>query len=69
MEVQKQNLLSIVSVIFNLILYCLQLEPHINGPFTPDLANPISEVGAAAKKNGWPLDIKVGKTQHARVML
>lgn len=36
------------------------LEPHINGPFTPDLANPVSKIGAAAQKNGWPLDIKVG---------
>uniref|UniRef100_A0A8D8Z3H0 aconitate hydratase n=1 Tax=Cacopsylla melanoneura TaxID=428564 RepID=A0A8D8Z3H0_9HEMI len=35
------------------------LEPHVNGPFTPDLAHPISKLGAAAKENGWPLDIKV----------
>uniref|UniRef100_A0AAR2L6Z3 Aconitate hydratase, mitochondrial n=1 Tax=Pygocentrus nattereri TaxID=42514 RepID=A0AAR2L6Z3_PYGNA len=37
-----------------------ELKPHINGPFTPDLAHPVSEVGATAQKNGWPLDIKVG---------
>lgn len=36
------------------------LEPHINGPFTPDLASPISKLGENAKKNGWPLEIKVG---------
>lgn len=36
------------------------LEPHVNGPFTPDLANPISRLGESAKKNGWPIDIKVG---------
>lgn len=36
------------------------LEPHINGPFTPDLAHPIDKVGEAAKKNNWPMDIKVG---------
>ncbi|XP_018326262.1 probable aconitate hydratase, mitochondrial [Agrilus planipennis] len=36
------------------------LEPHINGPFTPDLASPISKIGENAKKNGWPIDIKVG---------
>lgn len=36
------------------------LEPHVNGPFTPDLANPVSHLGEAAKENGWPLDIKVG---------
>jgi hypothetical protein len=37
------------------------LEPHINGPFTPDLAHPISKVGKTAADKGWPLDIKVGK--------
>uniref|UniRef100_A0A4W3H100 Aconitate hydratase, mitochondrial n=1 Tax=Callorhinchus milii TaxID=7868 RepID=A0A4W3H100_CALMI len=37
-----------------------ELKPHINGPFTPDLAHPVSEVGAAAEKHGWPLEIKVG---------
>uniref|UniRef100_A0A8B9KJP4 Aconitate hydratase, mitochondrial n=1 Tax=Astyanax mexicanus TaxID=7994 RepID=A0A8B9KJP4_ASTMX len=37
-----------------------ELQPHINGPFTPDLAHPVSEVGAAAQKNGWPLEVKVG---------
>ncbi|KOX71536.1 Aconitate hydratase, mitochondrial [Melipona quadrifasciata] len=36
------------------------LEPHVNGPFTPDLAHPISKLGENAKKNGWPNDIKVG---------
>ncbi|XP_026749844.1 probable aconitate hydratase, mitochondrial [Galleria mellonella] len=36
------------------------LEPHVNGPFTPDLANPISKLGEEAKKAGWPLDIRVG---------
>nr|KAG5714687.1 hypothetical protein BaRGS_000175 [Batillaria attramentaria] len=37
-----------------------QLEPHVNGPFTPDLAHPISKLGETAKKNNWPLDIRVG---------
>uniref|UniRef100_A0A6P7GS70 Probable aconitate hydratase, mitochondrial n=1 Tax=Diabrotica virgifera virgifera TaxID=50390 RepID=A0A6P7GS70_DIAVI len=36
------------------------LEPHVNGPFTPDLASPISKLGANANKNGWPVDIRVG---------
>ncbi|XP_022830539.1 aconitate hydratase, mitochondrial [Spodoptera litura] len=36
------------------------LEPHVNGPFTPDLANPISKLGDIAKKNDWPVDIRVG---------
>ncbi|XP_018350897.1 PREDICTED: probable aconitate hydratase, mitochondrial [Trachymyrmex septentrionalis] len=36
------------------------LEPHVNGPFTPDLAHPISKLGETAKKNDWPNEIKVG---------
>lgn len=37
-----------------------ELEPHVNGPFTPDLATPIDKLGDAAKKNGWPLEVKDG---------
>ncbi len=37
-----------------------KLEPHVNGPFTPDLATPIGELGETAKKNGWPLEVKDG---------
>ncbi|KAK5058692.1 hypothetical protein LTR84_010956 [Exophiala bonariae] len=33
------------------------LEPHINGPFTPDLSHPLSSFGAAAAKSGWPLEL------------
>ena len=36
------------------------LEPHINGPFTPDLAWPLSKFGAAVKENGWPEVLSVG---------
>jgi len=36
------------------------LEPHINGPFTPDLAWPISKFAAAVKENGWPAKLEVG---------
>jgi aconitate hydratase len=36
------------------------LEPHLNGPFTPDLATPISEMKEAAAANGWPTKIEVG---------
>ena len=34
-----------------------KLIPHLNGPFTPDLATPIGEMNAKATKNGWPLNI------------
>ncbi|MGW9685702.1 aconitate hydratase [Flagellimonas sp. 2504JD1-5] len=36
------------------------LEPHLNGPFTPDLATPISKMSEAAKANDWPLNVEVG---------
>ena len=36
-----------------------ELEPHLNGPFTPDLATPISKVKEEALKNNWPLKIEV----------
>ena len=38
----------------------VQLEPHVNGPFTPDLAHPVSKLGQTAKAKGWPMDISVG---------
>jgi aconitate hydratase len=34
-----------------------ELAPHINGPFTPDLCHPVKDLGANAKKAGWPMDI------------
>ncbi|MBL0342329.1 MAG: aconitate hydratase [Bacteroidetes bacterium] len=36
------------------------LEPHVNGPFTPDLAWPISKFAAAVKENNWPAKLDVG---------
>ena len=36
------------------------LEPHLNGPFTPDRATPISEMAKLASKNDWPTEVKVG---------
>ncbi|MFY8185818.1 MAG: aconitase family protein, partial [Bacteroidia bacterium] len=37
-----------------------ELEPHINGPFTPDLATPISKLKEVATANGWPMKIEAG---------
>ncbi|KAK2757715.1 Aconitate hydratase mitochondrial [Arachnomyces sp. PD_36] len=37
-----------------------ELEPHINGPFTPDLATPISKLKEAVDANKWPEELKVG---------
>ena len=37
-----------------------ELEPHLNGPFTPDRATPISKLREEAEKNGWPVKIEVG---------
>lgn len=36
------------------------LRPHLNGPFTPDLATPVGQLGAKAKENGWPLKVDWG---------
>jgi len=37
-----------------------ELEPHLNGPFTPDLATPVSKMKEAAALNDWPTKIEVG---------
>jgi aconitate hydratase len=37
-----------------------ELEPHINGPFTPDLAWPLSKFADAVKENNWPAKLDVG---------
>ncbi len=36
------------------------LEPHVNGPFTPDRGTPISKLKAEAEANGWPLKVEWG---------
>lgn len=37
-----------------------ELEPYVNGPFTPDLAWPLSKFGQAVKENNWPTRLEVG---------
>jgi aconitate hydratase len=37
-----------------------ELEPYVNGPFTPDRATPISQLAKEAAENGWPTKIEVG---------
>lgn len=37
-----------------------ELEPHINGPFTPDRGTPVSKMRAEAEANGWPLKVEWG---------
>jgi aconitate hydratase len=36
------------------------LTPHLNGPFTPDLATPVSKMSEVAKENDWPIDVEWG---------
>ncbi len=36
------------------------LRPHLNGPFTPDLATPVGELGEKARKNNWPMKVDWG---------
>lgn len=37
-----------------------ELTPHLNGPFTPDLATPVANMKEEAAKNGWPLKVEWG---------
>ncbi|AZQ44899.1 aconitate hydratase [Nonlabens ponticola] len=37
-----------------------ELVPHLNGPFTPDLATPVGQLGEKAKKNDWPIKVDWG---------
>lgn len=37
-----------------------ELEPHVNGPFTPDLSTPISLFGKTAEREGWPSKVSAG---------
>ncbi|MBT3180356.1 MAG: aconitate hydratase [Candidatus Marinimicrobia bacterium] len=37
-----------------------ELEPHINGPFTPDKATPVSQMKSVAQENDWPTKVEVG---------
>jgi len=37
-----------------------ELKPHLNGPFTPDLATPVGKMHTKAIENGWPLDVEWG---------
>ena len=37
-----------------------ELMPHINGPFSPDVATPVQEMSEKAKKNQWPLKVEWG---------
>lgn len=37
-----------------------ELEPHVNGPFTPDRAHPLSEFKQAVAENGWPMELSAG---------
>lgn len=43
-----------------IVINLSELEPHINGPFTPDAATPISEFAAKVKQYGWPRKMEVG---------
>ncbi|TDB67042.1 aconitate hydratase [Arundinibacter roseus] len=67
-EAAKANLRSDDEVYENPALYYDQmieldlstLEPHVNGPFTPDLAWPLSKFAQAVKENNWPERLEVG---------
>ena len=37
-----------------------ELMPHVNGPFSPDIATPISEMSRKSKENDWPIKVEWG---------
>jgi len=37
-----------------------ELRPHLNGPFTPDLATPVGQLGEKARENDWPIKVDWG---------
>ncbi|MCH7785636.1 MAG: aconitate hydratase [Bacteroidetes bacterium] len=37
-----------------------ELRPYLNGPFTPDLATPVGELGKKARENDWPIKVDWG---------
>ncbi|AMS27613.1 aconitate hydratase [Bacteroidetes bacterium UKL13-3] len=37
-----------------------EMEPYLNGPFTPDLATPVSKMKEEAAKNNWPTKVEWG---------
>ncbi len=37
-----------------------ELRPHLNGPFTPDLATPVGQLGVKARENNWPINVDWG---------
>ena len=43
-----------------IVINLSELDPHINGPFTPVAATPISEFATKVKENGWPRKMEVG---------
>ena len=47
-----------------------ELEPHVNGPFTPDRGTPVSKMRAEATANGWPLQVEwglIGSCTNSRI--
>lgn len=60
MQCMDDNRDLVTTSVSDILLLLFQLEPLVNGPFTPDLANPISQLGKNAQEKGWPMDIKVG---------
>ena len=37
-----------------------ELMPHVNGPFSPDIATPINEMSVRSKENDWPIKVEWG---------
>jgi len=44
-----------------------ELEPYINGPFSPDIATPVSQMKEVAEKNKWPVMLKLVLSVHVQI--
>ena len=46
-----------------------ELMPHINGPFSPDIATPVDQMSDRARENSWPLKVEWGLIDRVQTPL
>jgi aconitate hydratase len=61
-EANKHNLTADAGAVYDRVIEInlSELAPHLNGPMTPDLATPVSEMQAALEANSWPEEVSAG---------
>lgn len=62
LKVAKDELAADAGAVYDHVLEVnlSELEPHINGPFTPDFSTPVSRFSDVAKENEWPSKLTAG---------